>query len=362
MKTTRKQLRNIIKQVLLEAFNPYDPNQPIWGKTGDEKYKILRNAMINAEGDWPKKPPADGNYPEVSGYNQFLRRSGLITPDQYEKELQIIADYQQIYAEEISKFENAIENGKVICVHAIDFDTAANGACPVKPKRKIEKIAPWIKNYGGSKDNRNKTQISTVMMPAGLENLGNINWFGNRFHEDSISNFDTIKNSYACVMLKGRPLIMNSEDMSTQTISFLPPEYVDYQTQNSGGIKKTFEKTPDITNFEEFMSQTNVSGETILEDWYVTGVFKILDRTIFNPAYSWCQGYVIENEIPNYQSLLKFCKDSNLPFYCLFKDHFDDSYAYFKDMRTATDADIRSLANIDTTHEDYIWRYEMNSK
>jgi len=277
MKITRSQLRRLIREMAWDPSASKTAHPHFEDDTPEHYQKFLQSTS-----------------PHVMDNK---RAFGLLSKAEAEAEKKIIADYQETYKTEINKFYEELQKplgtAQITCLHAPSYLGS------VTNKNYDISIKPWIQKFGSS----GKNQISTIMVPFGISEMYQALILRNISLKPNASYI--LEDGYAFI-LGGFPVMMNYGDMMTQTLSNLHPDLVKFQANS--GTSKSSETTPDITNYQKFITQTHASDETVLDNWFVKGVHYTVGSSQMMPS--------MEKE--SLEALLKIaeeCKALNLPLY-----------------------------------------------
>ena len=280
MKITKKQLRKLIKEMA------WDPSL----STGAHP-----NFVNTRFGDTPESVKGSKYYQEfLQGDNKDQQRAlGLLSKTEAEKEKTVVRDYQRVNQIEISKFhkelKKPLKEAQITCLHAPSYEGT------VTQKQYGVTVASWIERFGSS----NKDQISTVMIP------GKISEMYKYLNAGGPNVDDILKEGYSFI-LGGYPVMMNYDDMMTQTLSNLHPELIKFQS--GSGLSKSTGKTPDIDNYQNFIAKNEISDETVLDNWFIKGVhFTVYDSLIY-PSMA-------QESLEELSKIAEECKARNLPLY-----------------------------------------------
>lgn len=272
MKLTRRQLRKLIKEMA------WDPST---SKTVHPNFSMDPPLRYKA---YLEEDPAVS--PMIRHYRRAL---GILSKAESEEEKKIIADYQKANAIEIQKFykelQKPLDTAQITCLHGLDYEGAYTD------KQHDHSAKSWIQKFGSS----GRDQISTVMLPFEISEMHKV--FKMPTERNTTMVLSENGSSYALI-LGGFPVMMNYNDMMTQTLSNLHPDLVKFQA--SSGISKSSEETPDIDNYESFITKGIPSEETVLDNWFVKGVHYTL----------WEQ-----QSLEQLSQAAEECKDLNLPLY-----------------------------------------------
>ena len=271
MKITRRQLRQLIR----ESWDPKLEVRPSWVTSSFPHYKkdvIDYHDYIDS--DWK---------------GDDSRAKGMLSYEENEKEKQVISDYHSLYGDEIKKFYSEIskENGIVTCLHSPSYEGVETSG------KTISDPVDWVLTYGKSKH-----QISTCMFPNKISDMYSIP--ESKLGENSESVFWDWS-----IILGGYPVLMNYDDMWTQTLSAVPPELVDFQ--KNSGLTKSTSVMPNITNFRDFISKGEISEETVLANYFVKGIHATITTS-----------YTLEpgsEQLKDFESLIERCHSNNIPLY-----------------------------------------------
>lgn len=247
---TPEQLKKIISETLDEVYY----------MSKKDKEELEKRGYTSEEDDWLRRQIGLQYEDEVE--------EDIVNLRNYQKQLQSTPEGKAM----IKAFRSA--NGVTIA-HGLGYISYAESELGGKGDENRKSLKKWIENYSSL----NKNQLSTVA------------WNGSP--QDLPSNYTNYGNHEAITggtgfLLKGYPVLVSKNSVSSQTLSSLPSELVQHQAQSGIAKRGSFERP--IYSLEQMKTSSFRPGwaaEVLLDNWTVVGCYvtmEVLDEARKNNA------------------------------------------------------------------------------
>lgn len=232
----------------------------------------------------------------------WLRRQiGLQYDDEVEEDILNLRNYNKKISSTpegrkmIQAFKSA--NG-VTSAHGLGYISYAESELGGQGDANRKSIKKWLDKYGG----------------LGKDRLSTVAWTGSP--EDLPANFTDYGNHEAItggtgLLLKGYPVLVSKNSVSSQTLSSLPSGLIQHQAQSGIAKRGSFERPLySLEQMENSSFRPRWAAEVLLDNWSVVGCFVTLE--------------VIEGARKNggIESLLDDIDSTGLPCYVFSKQGF----------------------------------------
>tara|TARA_Y100000114_G_scaffold70919_1_gene64882 strand:+ start:1603 stop:2430 length:828 start_codon:yes stop_codon:yes gene_type:complete len=229
-----------LKQLIVETMDE------VYRMSDKDKFQLKKRGLTGRDDAW------------------LRRQIGLQYDKEVQKDITNLRQYNQINnstqqgKEMIAAFQNA---SGVTIAHGLGYISYAESELGGQSDTSRKSLKSWLDRYG----DLSKNQLSTVA------------WIGSP--EDLPAKFTSYGNHEAITggtgfLLKGYPVLVSHSSVSSQTLSSLPKELVDHQTQSGIAKRGSFEQpiySLDQMRYSKF--RPGWAAEVLLDNWTVIGCF-----------------------------------------------------------------------------------------
>jgi hypothetical protein len=237
---TPKQLKKIILETMSEVYSMSD----------EDRQELEKRGYTKKEDDW------------------LRRQIGLQYDDEIEKDIVNLRNYNKRLnstpegRKMIQAFTSA--NG-VTSAHGLGYISYAESELGGQGDANRKSIKRWLDKYGG----------------LGKDRLSTVAWVGSP--EDLPTNFTDYGNHEAItggtgLLLKGYPVLVSKNSVSSQTLSSLPSGLVQHQAHSGIAKRGSFERPVySLDQMEKSSFRPRWAAEVLLDNWSVVGCFVTLE-------------------------------------------------------------------------------------
>lgn len=237
---TPKQLKKIILETMDEVYSMSD----------EDRVELEKRGYTGKDDEW------------------LRRQIGLQYDDEVEKDIVNLRNYNKRLnstpegKKMIQAFKSA--NG-VTSAHGLGYISYAESELGGQGDANRKSIKKWLDKYGGL----GRDRLSTVAWTGGPEDLpGNFTNYGN--HEAITGGTG--------LLLKGYPVLVSKNSVSSQTLSSLPSGLVQHQAQSGIAKRGSFERPVySLEQMEKSSFRPRWAAEVLLDNWSVIGCFVTLE-------------------------------------------------------------------------------------
>lgn len=235
---TPKQLKKLISETIDEVYK----------MSADDRAELQRRGYTSKDDAWLRRQVGLQYDYEVEEDIRNLR--------EYQKKLRSTPEGKQL----IKAFMTG--NG-VTMAHGLGYISYAESTLGGKGDANRKSLKKWLDNYS----HLNKNGLSTVAWIGGPQDLPS------NFSSGKFGNREAITGGTG-FLLKGYPVLISKNSVSSQTLSSLPVDLIRHQ-EHSGIAKRGSVEMP-VYSFEDMADPSfrpNWASEVILDNWSVVGCF-----------------------------------------------------------------------------------------
>jgi len=268
MKITRSQLRRLIRQNLVEVYQPVEADyEEVANKTGV--------AVSQLKADLATDP--------------LQRRiTGLQTQKEVEADRNYMRKHQETYKHGIREIHSAILSGDVTVMHSLTYSAGTEGSkgSGAEIFKKASAVRSWLQMNGKKGNVSLSTTIFDIpyleFVTGGIltKLMHNANDRGRKGGNPG-NALQMIKPGTQGLILKGYPVISGKIDLGTQTRSTVPANLLKHQ-KSSGFAKRpaiVLEDDELIKDLEELKAYGGTE-ETILDSWTVIAPYYVANDSL----------------------------------------------------------------------------------
>lgn len=237
---TPEQLRKIISETIDEVYK----------MSAQDREELERRGYTGEEDDW------------------LRRQIGLQYADEVEEDIVNLRNYQKRLRStpEGKAMIQAFRSGNgVTTAHGLGYISYAESELGGKGDEKRKSLKKWMDSYSSL----NKNQLSTVAWNGSPQDLPrNFTSYGNHEAITGGTGF----------LLKGYPVLVSKNSVSSQTLSSLPSELIQHQ-EHSGIAKRGSLERPiySLEQMKKSKFRPGWAAEVLLDNWTVIGCYVTME-------------------------------------------------------------------------------------